>query len=286
VQAGRRRECKACRLRVDFRAKLLAFAYRHNDGDIYRFEPGRPDTPVVSSSAWDQTPTYSPDGRRIAFDSGRSGVAEEIWVADADGSNAVQLTHGPGAWQGGASWSPDGRQIAFDSRGQDGYFDIWIIGADGGTPRRLTWGPLKREPAQLVPGWAVDLLPGGTRGQSRHLAHSTGWRAGTTRDQWGRVPRGRVTRRPHAGLRAARRRITALRATGRRGTARQVVDCVVSRSLAAGPDGIFGQIGTGGGFVPGMTVAPDGSHVLFSKLVSEGSDVMLIDNYRCRRQRA
>ena len=62
----------------------------------------------------DVHPQYSPDGRRIAFQSGRAGEASEIWLADADGSNPTRLTRGPGRGQGSPRWSPDGRSIAFD----------------------------------------------------------------------------------------------------------------------------------------------------------------------------
>ena len=90
------------------------------------------------------------------------------------------------------------------------------------------------------------------------------------------------------------------------GPARQVAECVISRSLAAGPDGIYylgcppsvpqatlfrldpagltarrlGVVGIGGGFVPGMAVAPDARRVLFSKLVDDGADLMSIEDFR------
>jgi Tol biopolymer transport system component len=67
---------------------------------------------------------------------------EEIWLAEADGSNPVQLTRGPGRWQGSPRWSPDGRRIVFNSRGEDGYSDVWTIDIGGGSPRRVTSGPL------------------------------------------------------------------------------------------------------------------------------------------------
>jgi Tol biopolymer transport system component/DNA-binding winged helix-turn-helix (wHTH) protein len=90
----------------------------------------------ISSTRGDIFPHFSPDGRRIAFVSGRSGNME-IWVCNSDGSSPVQLTsfHGPVVTT--PRWSPDGRRIAFDSDAEGG-FDIWVIGADGGKPVRLT----------------------------------------------------------------------------------------------------------------------------------------------------
>jgi len=46
---------------------------------------------VATSTMADHGPTISPDGSRIAFSSGRTGI-EQIWVAGADGSNPRQLT--------------------------------------------------------------------------------------------------------------------------------------------------------------------------------------------------
>jgi eukaryotic-like serine/threonine-protein kinase len=120
--------------------------------DIYRFQTGRPIEPVVASSlAADNNPHFSPDGQRIAFESDRSGEGE-IWLAEADGSNPVQLTHGPGQMQGTPRWSPDGQRIAFDSQGPDGHWDIWTIDADGLTPRRLTHDPGDEN----APSWSRD----------------------------------------------------------------------------------------------------------------------------------
>ena len=97
-------------------------------------------------------PRLSPDGRRLVFGSERSGALEEIWVAEADGSNPQQLTHGPGRAQGSPSWSPDGRRIVFDSFADDTHFHIWMIDADGGPPRRLT----TQAGDERVPTWSRD----------------------------------------------------------------------------------------------------------------------------------
>jgi len=45
----------------------------------------------IVSTRNDNLPKFSPDGRKVAFDSDRSG-SWEIWICDADGSNLVQLT--------------------------------------------------------------------------------------------------------------------------------------------------------------------------------------------------
>ena len=76
-------------------------------------------------------PTWSPDGRKIAFYTGR------IFVMNADGSGKRFLTRAASplfTW----SWSPDGRKIAFT--GRDG--DVYAINADGSGRRNLTRKPV------------------------------------------------------------------------------------------------------------------------------------------------
>jgi Tol biopolymer transport system component len=131
----------------------LAFVRTLRNAAIYRFEVGRPSEPVLQSSfGFDFHPDFSPDGRRIAFESGRSGEGNAIWLAEADGSHPTPLTRGPGLHQGTPCWSPDGGRIAFDSRGADGHVDIWTIGADGSSLRQLTHGPGD----EVEPSWSRD----------------------------------------------------------------------------------------------------------------------------------
>src|SRR5439155_18562910 len=60
----------------------------------------------------DRRPRWSPDGKRILFDSNRSG-RYELWQIGFDGSSLTQVTHttGPPTMQG--IWSPTGEELAF-----------------------------------------------------------------------------------------------------------------------------------------------------------------------------
>jgi eukaryotic-like serine/threonine-protein kinase len=78
---------------------------------------------------------YSPDGSKIAFESQRGGD-KNVWVSNADGSNATQLVTTTGD-SGTPRWSPDGRRLVFDSVSA-GSFDLYVVGVDGTPPRRLT----------------------------------------------------------------------------------------------------------------------------------------------------
>jgi len=91
---------------------------------------------LVDSSRAQIAPNISPDGSKIAFQSDMSGNSE-VWVSDADGSNAVQVTSYGIQATGMPRWSPDGKQIAFDSR-VGGEANIYIVDPNGGVPRKLS----------------------------------------------------------------------------------------------------------------------------------------------------
>ncbi len=114
---------------------------------------------LTNSPERDSSPSWSPDGKRIAFESDRDAGREdphnyEIYVMDADGNNPQNLTNSPEEDRY-PSWSPDGRRIVF-SAVRDGHFknnlditsEIYVMDADGGNQQRLTenrnndWNPV------------------------------------------------------------------------------------------------------------------------------------------------
>jgi Tol biopolymer transport system component len=130
--------------------RRLVYSWQRRETNLWRLDTGTGKRTMLigSGSGRDhEDPQYSPDGRRIAFHSNRSGSLE-IWRCDADGSNCLQLTSYGGPQLGTARWSPDGQSIAFDCR-VTGQPAVYVVAADGGTPRLLAEDG-------LVPSWSRD----------------------------------------------------------------------------------------------------------------------------------
>jgi Tol biopolymer transport system component len=291
----------------------LGFLRDLSDTDIYRWQPGSPATPQFSSAAWDFLPDYSPDGRRVAFTSGRETRWNETYLANADGSGIVRLTRGPSHahGNGGATWSPDGRRLAFDSAGERSGLtgsDIWVIDADGGALRRVT-----RSPAfDSVPSWSRD---------GRWIYFSS-TRTGRS-EVWRVSPEGgveeQVTREGGYFARESvdGRRLYFKTGLGRAplvaretasGAERIIAACVPLFGYAVGPEGVYhldcdysrdaptyralrhwdartgrdhevALLQTGRWEPLGLAVSPDGQSVLFVR-VNPSFSVMLIENLR------
>lgn len=110
---------------------------------IYTMRPDGSGLRQLSDAAdvQSQDPSFSPDGRWIAFESNRVDDAPYgIYIAPAGGGLAVRVTDG---WA--PAWSPDGKKIAFSSLG------IATIEPDGTSRRQLTTERLDR-----APSWSPD----------------------------------------------------------------------------------------------------------------------------------
>lgn len=102
--------------------RLIAFTSAIENGnlDIYTMHPdGSGLTNLTNNPAQDMNPAWSPDGKRIAFQSDRNGFMQ-IFIMDANGSNFTQITLDSTAHYlplGGndmnSPWSPDGSKILF-----------------------------------------------------------------------------------------------------------------------------------------------------------------------------
>jgi len=76
--------------------------------------------------------------------------AEDLWIANKDGSNPKRLTIDEGV-ESNPIFSPDGTKIAFNAE-YDGNLDVYIVPVTGGVPKRLTWHPY----ADLVRDFTSD----------------------------------------------------------------------------------------------------------------------------------
>ncbi|MGZ5432503.1 MAG: S41 family peptidase, partial [Thermoanaerobaculia bacterium] len=85
---------------------------------------------------------------RIAF-----AYANDLWVANPDGSAVRRLTSHPGV-EGNPRFSPDGKWIAFSGE-YDGNTDVYIVASEGGVPQRLTWHPGEDLPQGFTPDGAA-----------------------------------------------------------------------------------------------------------------------------------
>ena len=122
---------------VSSKGEKLAFRTSYFNRKILRRDLLQPESPAVElipSSRAQWGAQYSPDGKRIAFASLRSGL-QGVWISSDDGNNLVQISD-PHYQSGSPQWSPDGNRIAFDSHPGE-HWEIFVADVAERKPRKL-----------------------------------------------------------------------------------------------------------------------------------------------------
>jgi Tol biopolymer transport system component/predicted Ser/Thr protein kinase len=288
------------------RGARLAYVRSFADFNFWRLNTPGPGAPATSAPVLAAASTrveyhiqFSPDGRRVAFTSERSGEPE-IWVSDPDGSNAVQLTFLRGIDANCPAWSPDGETVAFSAAGKD-EFDIYTVPAAGGKLRRLTTDP------------AIDLCP--SFSQDGKWIYFSSMRAGDSRlrkmpasgGEAVEVAAGHAGRAMEASNGDVYYITTSIlsplfRLPAAGGGPVKVAESVVWFNFSVLGKGVYyvGQVGnevrlqyfdsvTGrtttiarnlGDAGAGLTVSPDGKTILYTRMDASADDLMLVENFR------
>ena len=113
-------------------------------GPVYKL------TRITDHPANDGSPSWSPDGERIVFDSERDNSMSEIYTMKRDGTDIVRLTSNA-MYDWLPRWSPNGQYITWMRCVGNG-FNIWVMNTDGTNKHQLTYLPT----VDTQPDWAPD----------------------------------------------------------------------------------------------------------------------------------
>ena len=142
------------------RGGRLAYVSFGHQVDLYSIgsEPPHAEERLTFHSGENFMPSFSPNGRKLAYQSDRTGNTE-IHLLDLDTKTERNLTDHP-ASDLTPEWSPDGREIVFISSRQ-GKPQVWVMDSEGGSPRLLTSHTVPADPrgwttGPIAPRWSPD----------------------------------------------------------------------------------------------------------------------------------
>jgi Tol biopolymer transport system component len=95
-------------------------------------------TAITSGLAYSSQPRYSPDGKKVAFISDRSG-GDNVWTMSLDLKDSAQITKGNDNGFTSPEWTPDGKYIVVSKSGAGlgGPAKLWMYNIDGGNGLNL-----------------------------------------------------------------------------------------------------------------------------------------------------
>jgi len=123
---------------------------KKNDASIYVVDVNSKEIKTLITGGVNTYPSFSPDGKRIAFRKMIGDMNSEVFVANADGTEPKNLSNHM-AFDGWPAWSPDGKLIAFSSNRRANY-QIHMMNADGSGVRLVA----NTEGRATEPRWSPD----------------------------------------------------------------------------------------------------------------------------------
>jgi TolB protein len=124
---------------------------KKNSSEIYSIDLATRHIAQLVSGGVNTYPVWSPDGKKLAFRRMLGETNSEVFLANADGSDAHNITNDP-AFDGWPAWSPDGKKIAFASNRGNQNYQIYTMNPDGSDVRLVA----ATEGRGTAPKWSPD----------------------------------------------------------------------------------------------------------------------------------